>query len=111
MTVHRPRNVLVTGGAGFIGSNFVHQTLGEHPDVRIVNLDLLTYAGNPDNLEGVMDSPRHVFTRGDILDDALVTRLLEEYEVDSIVHFAAFNAGVRNFGERLAGFFTTGAGP
>jgi len=77
--------VLVTGGAGFIGSNFVHRTLETHPDVEIVVLDALTYAGRIENLAGVLE--RITFVHGNILDTALVERLVAE--TDLVVHFAA----------------------
>jgi dTDP-glucose 4,6-dehydratase len=80
--------LLVTGGAGFIGGNFVHHVL-ETTDARVVNLDLLTYAGNLDTLADLEDNPRHVFVQGDIADPALIARLLAEYEVDAVVNFAA----------------------
>ncbi len=80
---------LVTGGAGFIGGNFVLQQLAAHPDLRIVNLDALTYAGNLDTLATLADDPRHVFVRGDIGDAALVRRLLAEHRPDAVVNFAA----------------------
>ncbi|HEY1602690.1 MAG TPA: dTDP-glucose 4,6-dehydratase [Pirellulales bacterium] len=80
--------VLVTGGAGFIGSCFVRQWLHEEADC-IVNLDKLTYAGNLDSLEQVEDHPRHRFVQGDICDRATVARLLDEYQPRAIVNFAA----------------------
>lgn len=89
MTAHSPRNVLVTGGAGFIGSNFVRHLLATDSQVRIVDLDLLTYAGDPKNLEDLPDPARHEFVHGDICDRALVDRLLRTHEIDTIVHFAA----------------------
>ncbi len=79
--------LLVTGGAGFIGSNFIRDWLVSH-DERIVNLDKLTYAGNPDNLEGLPDN-RHTFVRGDIGDRALVADLLARYAPRAVIHFAA----------------------
>ena len=80
--------VLVTGGAGFIGSNFVLDWFarGGGP---VVNLDKLTYAGNPANLEGLTGNPAHVFVHGDICDRDLVRRLLEQHAPRAIVHFAA----------------------
>ena len=81
--------LLVTGGAGFIGSNFVHYWLREHAADRIVVLDALTYAGNLANLEPVMNRPEIRFVHGNIGDDALVERLLREEKIDTIVHFAA----------------------
>ncbi len=83
------KNVLVTGGAGFIGSNFVRYLLTHEPGVRIVNLDVLTYAGRPENLQDLPASDRHHFVHGDINDRPLVDRLLREYAIDTIVHFAA----------------------
>lgn len=84
-----PRNVLVTGGAGFIGSNFIHYLLATDRAVRIVNLDLLTYAGSLDNLETLPDPTRHTFVHGDICDQPLVAGLLRDHQIDTIVHFAA----------------------
>jgi dTDP-glucose 4,6-dehydratase len=84
----RPETWLVTGGAGFIGSNFVTSTL-ESRRCRIVNLDKLTYAGNPESLASVKDDPCHVFVQGDIVDRALVARLLSDYKVNAVLNFAA----------------------
>lgn len=80
--------ILVTGGAGFIGSNFIHYILRRHPGYRVINLDKLTYAGNLDNLAGVANHPNYRFVHGDICDDALVEALLFE-RVDAVVNFAA----------------------
>ena len=84
-------NLLVTGGCGFIGANFVRQRLTEagSPLRRLVNLDLLTYAGNPANLADLAADPRYVFVRGDIGDAALVARLLAEHAIDALLNFAA----------------------
>ncbi|MFC3476386.1 dTDP-glucose 4,6-dehydratase [Halobacterium litoreum] len=78
--------ILVTGGAGFIGSNFVHYILEETTD-EVVTLDALTYAGSTENLESVMDNPRHKFVEGDIRNESLVSTLIED--VDAVVNFAA----------------------
>lgn len=84
-------NILVTGGCGFIGSNFIRQRLTESasPLGRIVNLDLLTYAGNPANLADLATDPRYVFQKGDIGDETLVAHLLQEHDIDAIINFAA----------------------
>ncbi|HNW42529.1 MAG TPA: dTDP-glucose 4,6-dehydratase, partial [Opitutaceae bacterium] len=84
-------NILVTGGCGFIGSNFVRQRLLDRaaPVSRLVNLDKLTYAGNPANLADLAGDPRYVFAQGDIGDEVLVSRLLSEHQIDAIVNFAA----------------------
>ena len=79
--------ILVTGGAGFIGSNFVRHVLAAHPDDSVVNLDKLTYAGNPENLADVATEPRYRFVKGDIGDAALVRDLM--VGMDAVVHFAA----------------------
>lgn len=81
--------LLVTGGAGFIGTNFVHYWLKEHPGERVIILDALTYAGNLANLELVKDRPELRFVRGNIRDTPLVEKLLRDENVDTIVHFAA----------------------
>ncbi|MBC8088132.1 MAG: dTDP-glucose 4,6-dehydratase [Phycisphaerae bacterium] len=83
------RSVLVTGGAGFIGGNFVHYWAREHAADRIVVLDALTYAGNLSTLGTLLQDQRIVFAQGDITDRALVDSLLQRYEIDTIVHFAA----------------------
>jgi len=82
------KTFLVTGGAGFIGSNFIlaERRLG---DTRIINLDLLTYAGNLMNLQGLKDDPDYVFVQGDIGDRGMVRDLLEKYRPDAVVNFAA----------------------
>ena len=83
------RTLLVTGGAGFIGGEFVRQVLREEPGTRVVNLDKLTYAGNLDSLAEFAADDRHRFVQGDICDGPLVKSLLTEYKPDAIVHFAA----------------------
>ena len=84
---HNPKTILVTGGAGFIGSNFVLLALASGSTV--INLDVLTYAGNLENLASLSGNPRHVFVQGDINDSALISRLLKEHRPDALVHFAA----------------------
>jgi dTDP-glucose 4,6-dehydratase len=83
------KNILVTGGAGFIGSGFVRRMVGKYPAYRIVVFDKLTYAGNLDNLLPVKDAPNYAFERGDIADRDAVRRVLEAYQIDAIVNFAA----------------------
>lgn len=83
------KNILVTGGAGFIGSNFVRFLQAYEKDVQVINLDALTYAGSLLNLEDIPDLDRHIFIRGDICDRSLVDDILHQYSIDTIVHFAA----------------------
>ncbi len=83
------KNVLVTGGAGFIGSNFIRFLQAHEKDVQVINLDALTYAGSLLNLEDIPDLDRHIFIRGDICDRSLVDDILHQYSIDTIVHFAA----------------------
>ncbi len=80
---------MVTGGAGFIGSNFVRMVLSEYKDCFVVNLDKLTYAGNLENLAGFENHPSHKFIKGDICDGALIEKIIEQYQVDTIINFAA----------------------
>ena len=83
------KNVLITGGAGFIGSNFVRYLLEVEPQVRIVNLDALTYAGSPENLKNLPNPEQHTFVHGDICDRNLVDDLIHNHHIDTVVHFAA----------------------
>ncbi len=91
------QNILVTGGSGFIGSNFIRRIYKGYPNYRVVNLDFLTYAGNPDNLKDVEDedkklpvgAKRYVFVRGDICDEQLVNKVFTDYNPDIVVNFAA----------------------
>lgn len=83
------KKILVTGGAGFIGSNFVRMVLSEHPDCFVVNLDKLTYAGNLENLAGLLESPNHKFVKGDICDVALIEKIIEQNQIDTIINLAA----------------------
>jgi len=83
------KNVLVTGGAGFIGSNFIRHLLARYPDVHAVNLDALTYAGSLASLQNLPDESRHRFVHGDIRDRDLVDSLFRESAIDTVVHFAA----------------------
>lgn len=83
------KNIMVTGGAGFIGCNFVRYMLGKYPDTRILVYDKLTYAGNPDNLLDVKDDPRFDFVKADICDAEAVADAIQKYQIDTIVNFAA----------------------
>ena len=97
-------NVLVTGGAGFIGSNFVRHALAAHPDWRVTTLDKLTYAGRLENLKPVLEHPRHEFVKGDVADPAVAGPLVAASEI--VVHFAAethVDRSIMNAGE----FITT----
>lgn len=87
MNSHTQRTLLVTGGAGFIGSNFIHYWLEHYPDDKIINLDSLTYAGNKANLLDIASKPNYVFVSGSITDSDLVHRIMPD--VDVVVHFAA----------------------
>lgn len=89
MTSSQQRHILITGGAGFIGSNFIHYFLKNNPTISVVNLDKLTYAGRLDNLEGLENNKRYFFKQGDICDPELLGRIFKEYQVDGIIHFAA----------------------
>ena len=83
------KRILVTGGAGFIGSNFVRMVLSEHPDCFVVNLDKLTYAGNLENLAEYLEHPNYKFAKGDICDGGLIEQIIDENKIDAIINFAA----------------------
>lgn len=85
----KTRRILITGGAGFIGSNFVHHWYKKYPDDRLVVLDALTYAGNLQNLKALEGNPNFCFVQGDIRDRPLVDKLLAEEEINTVAHFAA----------------------
>ena len=90
-TAHTPRTMLVTGGAGFIGSNFVRYILSSDPTIKVINLDLLTYAGSLANLHGVEETygERYRFVQGNICDQGLITSLFQDHNIDTVVHLAA----------------------
>ncbi len=83
------KTILVAGGAGFIGSNFVKIMLQKHPDYKILNLDALTYAGNLENLKDVDDNPNYIFFKADIRDKGKIDEVFQNYDVDAVVNFAA----------------------
>ncbi len=83
------KSILVTGGAGFIGSNFVPYFAQKYPEYHVINLDKLTYAGNLDNLTECADMANYTFVQGDICDEALIERLFNEYDIRGVIHFAA----------------------
>jgi len=83
------RTVLVTGGCGFIGANFIHLLLNEYTDWRVINLDKLTYAGNLNNLQSISDGGNYRFIKGDICDEATVNGVFSDEKIDTVVHFAA----------------------
>lgn len=89
MAEYQPQNILVTGGAGFIGCNYIRYMLAKYKNISILNLDKLTYAGSLDNLADLPDPTRHQFIQGNICDQPLVDKLLRQYQIDTIVHFAA----------------------
>jgi dTDP-glucose 4,6-dehydratase len=91
------RRYLVTGGAGFIGSNFIRYMLQKHEDIQMINLDKLTYAGNPDNLKDLAKDKRYTFVKGDICDASLVDSLMPKVQV--VVHFAAESHVDRSIGK------------
>jgi dTDP-glucose 4,6-dehydratase len=81
--------ILVTGGAGFIGSNFVPYFVEKYPDYVVVNLDKITYAGDLSNLKEMEGSPRYEFIKGDICDNKLVEQLFGDFDIKGVIHFAA----------------------
>ena len=83
------RNIIITGGAGFIGSHVVRLFVNKYPDYRIINLDKLTYAGNLANLKDIEDKPNYTFIKADICDFEKICELMQQYHVDGIIHLAA----------------------
>jgi len=83
------KNILVTGGAGFIGANFIPYFLEKHQDYNLINLDILSYAGDLKNLEEVKNNPRHIFIKGDICNKKLLQELFKKHQITGVIHFAA----------------------
>jgi dTDP-glucose 4,6-dehydratase len=83
------KNILVTGGAGFIGANFIQHTLSHHPNISITNLDALTYSGNLDNLRSIQDSSNYHFIKGDICNPEAISCLFQKNHFNAVFHFAA----------------------
>ena len=83
------KNILVTGTAGFIGSNFIYHFIENHPDYHLISLDKLTYAGSLENLKDVENHERHTFIKGDICDRKLIENIFSEYNIEGVLHFAA----------------------
>ena len=85
----RSKNLLVTGGAGFIGSNFIEHLFNKYNAINIYNLDLLTYAGNLENTHSFASHPNYTFIEGDICDELLLNNIFKKYQIDGIINFAA----------------------
>ena len=83
------RNIIITGGAGFIGSHVVRLFVNKYPEYRIINLDKLTYAGNLANLKDIEDKPNYTFVKADICDYEKMLELMQQYQIDGIIHLAA----------------------
>ncbi len=83
------RNILITGGAGFIGSHVVRLFVNKYPNYHIINLDKLTYAGNLENLKDIEDTPNYTFVKADICDFDKMQELMAQYHIDGIIHLAA----------------------
>ena len=81
--------ILVTGGAGFIGANFVPYFCAKYPEYQVINLDKLTYAGNLQNLSECENMPNYIFVKGDICDEKLVSELFAKHDIRGVIHFAA----------------------
>ena len=99
---HQPTAVLVTGGAGFIGSNYLLRMVPKYPGVPFVNLDALTYAGNLLNLRAIEERPNYAFVKGDVTDADLLARLFDEHAISTVVHFAAESHVDRSIAAPLA---------
>ena len=83
------KSILITGGAGFIGSHVVRNLVNKYPNYQIYNLDLLTYAGNLENLKDIENKPNYNFLKGDITDESFVDKLFQKYQFQGVIHLAA----------------------
>jgi dTDP-glucose 4,6-dehydratase len=96
------KTLLITGGAGFIGSHVVRRMVTHHPDTRVLNLDQLTYAGNLENLKDIENAPNYLFIRGDITRPAFLEKLFQEYRIDGVIHLAAESHVDRSIADPMA---------
>lgn len=96
------KNILITGGAGFIGSHLVRRMVRNYPDYRIVNVDKLTYAGNLENLRDVEDAPNYTFVKADICDEKAISRIFEEHKINAVIHLAAESHVDRSIADPLS---------
>lgn len=96
------RKILITGGAGFIGSHVVRLFVNKYPEYQVINLDALTYAGNIENLLDVKDQPNYIFEKGDITDEAFIDQLFQQYQFDGVIHLAAESHVDRSIMDPLA---------
>jgi dTDP-glucose 4,6-dehydratase len=97
-----PRNLLITGGAGFIGSHVVRRFVTKYPQYRIINLDALTYAGNLENLRDIENAPNYTFVKADICDAEAVTKVFKDFAIDGVIHLAAESHVDRSISDPLA---------
>ena len=95
------KSILITGGAGFIGSHVVRNLVNKYPNYQIYNLDLLTYAGNLENLKDIENKPNYNFLKGDITDESFVDKLFQKYQFQGVIHLAAESHVDRSYLTRL----------